>query len=78
MAPGAAWVISDFAIPDTLCGKLVASPLVSALYLAFRFLTGLAIRRLPEHRKALHEAGFKLAKRRKWLGGLLVSEMWLA
>lgn len=78
MAPGAAWVISDFAIPDTLYGKLVASPLVSALYLAFRFLTGLAIRRLPEHRKALHEAGFKLAKQRTWLGGLLVSEMWLA
>ncbi|MGA8090182.1 MAG: methyltransferase domain-containing protein [Terracidiphilus sp.] len=78
MAPRAAWVISEFAIPDTLYGRLIAGPLVSALYLAFRFLTGLSIRRLPNHRKALSEAGFRLSKRRSRLGGLLVSEMWLA
>jgi ubiquinone/menaquinone biosynthesis C-methylase UbiE len=78
MAPGAAWVISEFAIPDTFYGRFVAGPLVSALYLAFRLLTGLAIRRLPDHRKALVEAGFMLSKQRRWLGGLLVSEMWLA
>lgn len=77
IAPGAAWVISDFAIPDTFYGKLVAGPLVSGLYLAFRFLTGLSVCRLPDHRKALREAGFMLARQQKWLGGLLVSEMWL-
>ena len=77
IAPGAAWVISDFAIPDTFYGKLVAGPLVSGLYLAFRFLTGLSVWRLPDHRKALREAGFMLAKQQTWLGGLLVSEMWL-
>jgi len=76
MAPGAAWVISEFAIPDTRYGRLIARPLVSALYLAFRFLAGLSIRRLPAHRKVLDEAGFALSKQRKWLGGLLVSEMW--
>ena len=76
MAPGAVWLVSEFAIPDTLYGRLIASPLVSALYLAFRFLTGLSIRSLPDHREALSEAGFMLSKQRKWLGGLLVSEMW--
>ncbi len=76
MAPGAAWVVSEFAIPNTIYGRLIASTLVSALYLAFRFLTGLSIRRLPDHRQALKEAGFLLTKQRSWLGGLLVSEMW--
>ena len=51
MAPGAAWVISEFAIPDTLYGRLIATPLVSALYFAFRVLTGLSIRRLPDYHK---------------------------
>jgi ubiquinone/menaquinone biosynthesis C-methylase UbiE len=78
MAPGAAWVISEFAVPDNPYGRLIAGPFVSALYLAFKILTGLPIRRLPDHWEALHRAGFKLAKQRKWLGGLLVSEMWLA
>lgn len=76
MTPGAIWVISEFAIPATTCGQLFASPLVSALYLAFRLLTGLTIRSLPDHRKALGDAGFVLSKHRKWLGGLLVSEVW--
>ena len=76
MAPGAVWVVSEFAIPDNFYGRFLAKPLVSALYLAFRLLTGLSVRRLPDHRKALGDAGFRLSKQRKWLAGLLVSEMW--
>ncbi len=76
MAPGASWVISEFAIPDTFCRRLLAAPLVAALYLAFGVLTGLTIRRLPDHRHALRQAGFILSNQHKWLGGLLVSEMW--
>jgi ubiquinone/menaquinone biosynthesis C-methylase UbiE len=76
VSPGAAWVISEFAIPDSPYGRLIARPLVSALYLAFSLLTGLSIRHLPDHRKALGNAGFMLAKQRTWLGGLLVAEMW--
>ena len=76
MAPGAAWVISEFAIPDTPYGRFIARPLVFALYLAFGLLTGLCIRRLPDHHKALDDAGFMLTKQRRWIGGLLVSEMW--
>ena len=48
------------------------------LYRAFGLLTGLAVRALPDYDAALCTAGFKLAKKRSWLGGLLVSELWSA
>ena len=76
MVADAAWVVSEFAIPSNWYGRIIARPLVAGLYAAFGFLTGLGIRQLPEHRKALHRAGFALAKQRKWLWGLLVSELW--
>lgn len=76
MPHDAAWVVSEFAIPDNWYGRLIARPLVTALYIAFGFLTGLSIRQLPAHREALQRAGFTLAKQGTWLGGLLVSELW--
>ncbi len=76
--PDAVWVVSEFAEPDTWFGRWVARPVVRLLYWAFGWMTGLRVRRLPEHRAALRSAGFVLAKRRRWLGGLLVSEMWTA
>ena len=76
MPHDAAWVVSEFAVPDNWYGRLIARPLVTALYVAFGFLTGLTIRRLPAYREALQRAGFTLAKQRKRLGGLLVSELW--
>jgi hypothetical protein len=78
LASGALWVVSEFAIPESRFGRLVARPLVSLLYLVFGFLTGLAIRSLPNHRSALRGAGFVLSRSRTWLGGLLVSELWTA
>lgn len=76
LEPDAVWVISEFAVPDNLFGLLVARPLVSALYFAFGWLTGLTIRKLPEHHHALRTAGFVLRQQRKWFRGLLVSEVW--
>jgi ubiquinone/menaquinone biosynthesis C-methylase UbiE len=75
---GAKWVISEFAIPDSRLGRALAEPLVSALYWAFACLTGLQVRRLPDHRAALRQAGFILLHRREWLAGLLASELWQA
>jgi hypothetical protein len=46
------------------------------LYRAFWLLTGLSIRDLPDHATSLSAAGFKLRKRRSWLGGLLIAEIW--
>lgn len=77
-AIGSIWVISEFAIPEGWIGRAAARTLVSALYWAFGCLTGLRVRRLPDHRMALAQAGFTLLQRRTRLGGLLVSELWEA
>jgi SAM-dependent methyltransferase len=74
----ALWVVSEFAIPRSRFGHLVARPLVATLYRAFGLLTGLRIRSLPDHATALKEEGFALESRSTFLGGLLVSELWKA
>lgn len=72
----ALWVISEFAIPESRVGRCVAQPLMAGLYWAFGLLAGLSVRRLPDYATALAGAGFALHRRRRWLGGLLVSELW--
>ena len=78
VTPSSMWVVSEFAVPEGWFGRLVARPVVGGLYWAFGWLTGLAVRTLPDHSAALRESGFALAKRREWLAGLLVSELWSA
>lgn len=77
VTPSARWIVSDFATPNTLFGWLIARPLVTALYLAFDVLTGLNRLRLPRHRTALANAGFTLREERKFLAGLLISQVWI-
>ncbi|MGA2218140.1 MAG: class I SAM-dependent methyltransferase, partial [Terracidiphilus sp.] len=77
-SPSALWVVSEFAIPSGWYGRLIARPLVWSLYRAFAWLTGLAIRTLPDHNAALRAAGFTRYTRRSWLGGLLIGELWSA
>jgi SAM-dependent methyltransferase len=74
--PDARWVVSEFAIPDGAFGRWVARPVVTMLYRAFRMLTGLQVRQLPDYSNALQNAGFSLEKERQWLRGLLVAQMW--
>ena len=76
VSPSAMWVVSEFAVPHSGFGRLIARPLVWLLYRAFGLLTGLKIRSLPDHHGALRDAGFTLTRRRCWLHGLLVGEMW--
>lgn len=76
LTPESLWLVSEFAIPRGWFGQVAARPLISVLYWAFRLLTGLTIRRLPNHREALADAGFSLMHERRFLGGLLVSELW--
>ncbi len=78
VAEGALWVVSEFAVPKTRYGRLVAKPLIAALYRAFGMLTGLRIRRLPDYPTVLAQSGFKLMARHERLCGLLVSELWQA
>jgi ubiquinone/menaquinone biosynthesis C-methylase UbiE len=72
----ATWAISEFHVPLGRFGRLVAAPIVSTLYLAFRFLTGLRPMRLPEYSAALRDAGFVRLQRKGMLGSLLVGELW--
>ena len=76
LSPAGLWVVSEFAIPEGAFGRWAARPLVWLLYRAFRLLTGLAVRNLPDHAAALRAAGFKLRKRRRRLNGLLIAEIW--
>jgi SAM-dependent methyltransferase len=72
----ALWVVSEFAVPPGWFGRLVARPLIWFLYRAFAVLTGLRIRKLPDHGAALASAGFSQKRRKLWLHNLLVSEIW--
>lgn len=76
ICPAAVWVVSEFAVPEGWFGRLVARPVVWGLYRAFGLLTGLRVRRLPKYHEALRRSGFRLERRREWIWGLLVSEMW--
>jgi SAM-dependent methyltransferase len=78
VSPSALWLVSEFAIPPNLFGRLIAHPIVSGLYWAFSRLTGLTVRHLPDHAAALSASGFTLVQHRTWLGGLLRSELWSA
>jgi ubiquinone/menaquinone biosynthesis C-methylase UbiE len=78
LSPSGLWVVSEFAIPLGAFGGWIARPVVWLLYRAFGLLTGLAIRKLPDHAGGLHAAGFTLLERRCFLRGLLVAELWSA
>lgn len=75
LAPGALWINSEFAVPKG-AAALPSRFIVSSLYLAFRILTGLRTRALPDHAAVFGENGMELQRRRIFLGGLLVSERW--
>lgn len=77
LAPGAAWVVSEFAAPANAYGRLMARPLIAFLYLAFRMMTGMKVRQLPDHTAALTQAGLMLRSRKTFLGGLLAAELWV-
>lgn len=77
LSHSAAWVVSEFAVPSGLFGRVVARPLIWGLYRVFGALTGLTVRALPDHHRALRAAGFALRERQTRLAGLLISELWI-
>ena len=76
IAPGAQWLISDFAIPPTRFGHLLAAPLIAFLYASFRLLTGLHLAHLPDHQSAIEKSGWTLQSHHSHLNGLLISQLW--
>ncbi|HTV10148.1 MAG TPA: methyltransferase domain-containing protein [Candidatus Aquilonibacter sp.] len=76
LAPGALWLVSDFALPRNPLLRPVARLYIATLYTAFRVLTGLRVRRLPDPRRAFHCAGLRRVARQTFLCGLLYTELW--
>jgi len=71
----ALWLVSEFRIPEGWL-RWPARLLVRGLYLAFRVLTGLRVTQLPDHGTVLRGCGFGVVAEKRFLGGLLVSELW--
>ena len=76
LAPGALWLLSDFALPDNQLLRPFAHLYIASLYVAFRLLTGLRVRQLPDPQSALQRAGMRRITRSTLLGGLLYTELW--
>jgi ubiquinone/menaquinone biosynthesis C-methylase UbiE len=76
LAPGALWLVSDFALPRNALVRPFARLYIAALYAAFRLLTGLRVRRLPDPQSAFRSAGMQLIARKSFLLGLLYTELW--
>jgi SAM-dependent methyltransferase len=76
LRPGAQWVISEFAIPRNAFTAYLAGGLIGLLYRAFGLLTGLPVRALPDYAPALLRRGFVLRQDRRYLAGLLCSQVW--
>lgn len=77
LAPGARWLVSEFDIPKS--GRVrahLARMLITGLYSAFRILTGLTVRDIPQWRRWLADSRFAQVSGRIFLGGVLVAELW--
>jgi SAM-dependent methyltransferase len=73
--PGTLWLLSDFQVPSGAVRPL-ARLYIRALYLAFRLLTGLRVKSLPDPQAALARAGFIAIDRHERLFGMIYTELW--
>lgn len=76
LAPQALWLISDFSIPEGGWRRPLARVLVRFLYFAFRVLTKLEVRQLPDYSHILAQRGFLRLRQKTFLGGLLITDLW--
>ena len=74
--PGTLWLVSDFQIPPHAFIGSVAKLYIRSLYLAFRILTGLRVKSLPNPQAALGQAHFACIAHHKTLFGLIYTEIW--
>ena len=76
LAPGTLWLVSDFTLPANKILRPFARLYIASLYAAFRLLTGLRIRQLPDPQSALRRNGMRHITRLTLLGGMLYTELW--
>jgi SAM-dependent methyltransferase len=75
-APGAKWVISEFAVPANPWLAPLAAALIALLYRIFFTLTNLPVRLLPDYCSALRDRGLLLHDQHSHLAGLLCAQLW--
>jgi ubiquinone/menaquinone biosynthesis C-methylase UbiE len=76
--PQARWIVSDFREVNGPIGRLWTRSVISVLYSAFRYTTGLNVTRLPEYKEALTRRGYILRFEEDVMAGLLHSSQWEA
>jgi SAM-dependent methyltransferase len=76
MAPGAIWLVSEFAVPPHAWRHWNAKLWLWAMYSFFRITTGLRTRTLPPYERLLSEAGMHRTESEQERGGMIVSEVW--
>ena len=70
---GANWMVAEFREgPESWKWCLVA-----VMYLFFRMVSGLRIRKIPDYAFALESHGWSLLRRRQWWRGFIVAELWI-
>jgi ubiquinone/menaquinone biosynthesis C-methylase UbiE len=74
--PGMQWVTSEFAIPRNAFAAYLARRIIRLLYQAFGWTTGLPVRVLPDYATPLLRHGLVLSHERRYLAGLLCSQVW--
>jgi len=73
---GTLWLLSDFQVPRHAFIGPIAKLYIRSLYLAFRILTGLRVRSLPNPQAALHQRNFSCIAHHETLFGLIYTEIW--
>jgi len=76
IAPGALWLVSDFAIPESGWQHWHARLWIWAMYRFFSIATGLRTRKLPPIRAYLEDAGLQRLEWKDERAGLITSEVW--
>jgi ubiquinone/menaquinone biosynthesis C-methylase UbiE len=71
-APSARWIVSEFRPVNRYARMLIA-----LMYAFFHGATGLATRRLADHRPHLLREGFRLERVEEAWAGMLASELWV-
>ena len=76
--PNAQWLVSEFRYAQEPYRRAWTHAVISSLYAAFRFTTGLQVRHLPDYSAGLARSGFALRFEVISLYGLLYSAIWVA
>jgi SAM-dependent methyltransferase len=77
LRPRAPWLFADFVLPAGGIARLRARAWLGVLYAFFRAGTGLRTSALPPSERVLGQAGWALAERKEFQGGLVRSAVYL-